>query len=153
LSSTSNSSRGRSAAANHLERLSARGGLERQRAGDRAENELGIAERRELDEACAVGERAPALRGRRQGESCLPRAPGPGQHEQPHSLDDEQPTELGELALAAEQTVRRHRQRRLSLLLRRCERQRRVVLKDAALKLAQLRAGFEPELLAQAHLK
>ena len=84
--------------------------LDRERAHDRAENERGIAQRRQLDERGAVRKRRRRLVGSLEREPRLPGAAGAGQDEQPHVLAQEELAQLRQLAFAPEQRVRSRRQ-------------------------------------------
>jgi hypothetical protein len=127
------------------------GGLrDRQRAGDGGGHEGGVAQRRELDEAGAVGVRVCELSGELEREPGLAGAAGAAEGEQADVVAQQQLAQLVELVFTAERAVRWRRQReRRRLGCRRCC-EGGVVLQDLALQLAQLHARLEPELVAEA---
>jgi hypothetical protein len=113
-------------------------------AHDRAENDRGIAQRRQLDERGAVRKRRRGGVGSLEREPGLAGAPGTRQDEQPHVLAQEELAQLNELAFATEQRVRSRRKVRDYGLLRAYDVEARVLLEDAPLELAHLAARLEP---------
>ena len=72
-----------------------------QRLGDRRADQLGLAERRQLDRPDPVGEILPPLPRKLQRQPGLAAAAGPGQGEEPRVA--QQRRGLGQLALAADE--------------------------------------------------
>ena len=72
-----------------------------QRLGDRRADQLGLAERRQLDRPDPVGEILPPLARKLQRQPGLAAAAGPGQGEEPRVA--QQRRDLGQLALAADE--------------------------------------------------
>ena len=83
------------------------------RARDRGEDERRIAKRRQVDEPDAVGERVPRLARRREREASLPDPAGTRERDDPRAVIREQAPDVGELHLAPDEGVRRHREIRL----------------------------------------
>ncbi len=86
-------------------------GIEVERPRDRRQDERGVTERGQLDERRAVSERALDRACELECQPALAAAASAGQREQPDGRSTEQLAQLGELALAADERVRRSRER------------------------------------------
>ena len=122
----------------------------------------GRVQRGERDEVRAVGEvRLDRARGL-QGESCLADPAGPGEGEQPHRPGPQPLADRGDVVLATDRAVRRHRQpavaqraRRRTVAAPRASLGRRLggrrelggVLEDVLVQLAQRLCGLDAELV------
>ncbi len=117
------------------------------RSRNRWQQELGIAQGRELDDRSAVGERRRGQVSGRQCETRLAAASRPGEDEQPHVATREQSGQRLQLPLAPEEGVGRLRERTRGVHGRFARVERRILLEDAAMQLAKLRAWLQPELV------
>ena len=123
---------------------------DRELVRDRRADELRVAERSEAYERCAVRVRRGRFARSGEREARLPAATRPSEDEQADVTAAQDPGQSLELALAADQRVRRDRERGCGGPFAGPELECRVLLQDEPFERTQLRPRLEPELVVQA---
>ena len=119
------------------------------RGRERRQEQPGVAQRRELDDRGAVGEARRSLSSGREREARLAAASCAGEDDQSHFAAREERGQRLELALTSDERGGRHGERARGVHGRRAQVERRILLEDAALKLAKLCARLQSELVVQ----